>query len=214
MAKQLVDKLGLNRGPDTNTKYAELEGVFSKLWEEVSKKQERMLALKEQVETSTKEQLMKKLQVETSTGKKGDGASANSTNNAGFRSILIIKRFLEQVRNFIDQHGAPRRHALKMELPSARDHATFANDLNIPGKPRRRRNSADESTVDREGSASLIEQIVAGEHTISSVGTGPLGKPPGFPYAGSKRFELSGEPSEIFRVSKYFMDQLRILVRM
>ena len=54
-----------------------------------------MLSLKERVETSTKEQLMKKLQVESSKNKKGDGASANSSSNAGFRSILIIKRFLE-----------------------------------------------------------------------------------------------------------------------
>lgn len=38
MARQLVDKLGLNKGQIVTGKYAELHGVFNKLWEEVGKK--------------------------------------------------------------------------------------------------------------------------------------------------------------------------------
>ena len=49
----------------------------------------------------------------------------------------------------------------------------------------------DEGTGDHN--SSLIDQIADAElQTVSSVGPGPLGKAPGFPYAGSKRFDLSG----------------------
>lgn len=97
-----------------------------------------------------------------------------------------------------------------MELPSARGHGSYTNDmaegLESSRMIKKRRNSMDEG-AERDHNRSLIEQVVAGEHhTISSVGTGPLGKAPGFPYAGSKRFDLTGRPSEIFRVAKYFMD--------